>query len=280
VTRAAHEPSRIGRLAERIPRAPRAALERVLPVAAGAIVGAGAAWWAPTAAEETFFELAAQIIPVVLLALVIEARAIGIPFMRAPQNALVATWIEWARRSLEGLIVVALLVAEWYALDVVSDSPSGPADPKLVWLGLAWGFVTVAVLAVFGTRRPRVTVDIEAEWHDRGAIVEIAFGNEYGDKSVVPLMNVLVPLGRGMQSWVKNADGPEQVETMTVEEVLENVPAWTCRSTNIELTAGDTKHARYLVETDPGETSFWVIVRADHHELRNGRVERRRLVSV
>jgi hypothetical protein len=260
-------------------RAARAALERIAPVGGGAILSViVAAELAPAQAKETFFTVVAQVLPVILLALVIEARAIGSPVLRAPRRMPLARTVERVRKVLEALLVAALLVAEWYALDVVSDQAEGPADPWVVWLGLTWGFVTVAVLAVFGTKRPRATIDISSEKRSDGkTFVRLALGNEYGDIDVEPVLNMYIQPGHGPIHKCKG-DGTAiaEISPFTSSDPTRPLaPEWTCVGENVRLSAGDKVLKAYLIDPAALREPFEILVRLDHVHLPGGRVDGR-----
>jgi hypothetical protein len=250
----------------------------------GACLGVFVAWLlAPHKARDGFFEVAAQVVPVILLALVIEARVIGTQVLRAPKRMPLGRRVERVRRGLEGLLVVALLVAEWEALDTISDSGQGPANPWLVWLGLTWGFTTVALIAVFGTKRPRATIDLDTEKHDKGTLVRLALGNEFGDLDVEPVLNVYVEPGHGT---IHNCKGNGSV----LEEALvfksddptrppkrdPGIPLgeeWTCMGEDVKLTAGNKVLKSFVIEPYVPEKPFDVLVRLDHAHFPGGRVD-------
>jgi hypothetical protein len=239
---------------------------------------------APAEAREIFFAVAAQVVPVILLALVIEARVIGTEVLRAPKRMPLGRRVERVRRGLEALLVVALLLAEWYALDIVSDRRQGSADPWVVWFGLTWGFVTVAVIAVFRTKRPRATIDIETKKHDHGTLVRLALGNEYGDIDVDPVLNVYVEPGHGNIHKCKS-DGTviAPLSGLTSDDPTRPPkrdpgiplgPEWTCFGEDVKLTAGNKVLRSYVIKPADPKAPFEVLVRLDHVQFPGGRVDR------
>jgi hypothetical protein len=130
-------------------------LEHFLPVGLGFLAGVVAAWVSPRSTESRgFFALAAQVLPVLLLALAIEARVFGIFPRRAAQGDKLARTMEQARWWLGVGTVIVLLVGELHALWALSNDPA----ERTAWIeygALAWGFTTVGTLAILGLGRPR-----------------------------------------------------------------------------------------------------------------------------
>ncbi|MEA2364580.1 MAG: hypothetical protein QOI32_92 [Thermoleophilaceae bacterium] len=251
------------------------------PVAVGGVAAAIVVLvFAEAEAEETFFSVSAQVLPVILLALVIEARAVGAPVMRAPKRMPLGRLLERVRRVLEGVLVVALLAAEGYALDIISDAREGPADPWVVWLGLTWGFVTAAVLTVLGTKRPRATIDVKSETTSDGhTIVRLALGNQFGDIDVAPVLNMYLQPGHGRVYKCK-ADGTDLIELIPFKSsdptrpLLSECDAeWKCLGEPVTMAAGGTVHKAYRIEPgEHGEQQYEVRVRLDHVHLPGGRI--------
>lgn len=67
--------------------------------------------------------------------------------------------MEVPRQAIEFGTVVVLVAAEGQSLYLLRETSS--ADPWLTSIGLAWGFVTVAAIALRGTGRARVTADLK-----------------------------------------------------------------------------------------------------------------------
>jgi hypothetical protein len=161
--------------------ASKAALYRALPVTLGAIIGVVAALAAPSSAQDAFYSTAAQVLPVLLLALAIEARVFGGHVRRFPHSKGLALVIESMRWLAGAVIVAALIIAEWCALYAVLER-GGTRDPSIVYLGLAAGFITVGLQAFLGAR-PRVVADLGGKLHSQGTklIVRAGMGNQYGE---------------------------------------------------------------------------------------------------
>jgi hypothetical protein len=59
-------------------------------------------------------------------------------------------------------------------------------------VGLAWGFLGIAAIALVGSGRARVTAAISVvEQTDAGVILQIAASNEFGDRVARPVLNLL-----------------------------------------------------------------------------------------
>jgi hypothetical protein len=112
----------------------------------------------PDEAQSGFFAASAQVIPVLLLALAIEARLFG-SARRALVDHVWARRMEVLRQAIAFGTVVVLVAAEGQSLYLLRETSS--ADPWLTSIGLAWGFVTVAAIALRGTGRARVTADLK-----------------------------------------------------------------------------------------------------------------------
>jgi hypothetical protein len=124
--------------------ATRASIERTFPVGVGLLAGVVGYLVAADRAGSGFFSTSAQIVPVLLLALVLEVRLFS-----APRRVLAfpaARRIELGRRGLEAATVVALLGAEAQSLWRI-QAEHGVGDPGLTTGGLAWGFVAIAAIA-------------------------------------------------------------------------------------------------------------------------------------
>lgn len=263
----------------------KAAVERATPVTLGAAAGIVALLLAPGHAGTDYYTVAAQVVPVLLLALAIEARAFGGRVRRFPGGWSLAQAVEWARWFLGLGIVAALIASEWCALRALING-GGARDPGVVYLGLAAGCITVAALAFLGAR-PRVTATVT--WKVRDAtsvIIRAGMGNQYGDREITPLMNLLVS---GGASIVNECDEegtrkyePEQIELLsTVEPYDRGEPiTWKYAFRRERLTAGDATVAHYLLGLAGTAGPFAIKLRLDHGELPRGRVEDKGWVNV
>ena len=245
--------------------------QRLVPVAIGVIYAVAVAVAAPNYAAKTFFPVAAQIIPVLLLALVIEARLFGSP-RRASDNP-VAGHLEVTRRVLEFTLLVALVLAESQAIVRSADDSGG--SPLLVYGGLAGGFVTVAAIAIWGTGRARVTADLKLIARTgAGVLVQIGANNEFGDRPVEPLMNVLVEgSAAAIKTTITGAPLPAAFDLPGHAPVTVDGRTINCRyyGERTLLTPGDA-NVSYLTVV-PNETPALIVVRLDHATFRRGRVE-------
>jgi hypothetical protein len=265
---------------DRVSPARRAAVERAAPVILGVFAGGLAAVCAPDSAGDGFFSTAAQVLPVLLLALAIEARVVGRGVRRQPDPDITALRVEWARRLAEAGTVLALLVAEWKAFDAIVDEGSSH-DPALVALGLAWGFVIVGVLAFVGAR-PRVEVSMDSQPKGTVVILEVGMGNVYGDRDVRPLMNLLVPGGHEIHPCDRDGNleprADANFKVLRTPELIEGEAPWDYPAERVLLSAGDAVLRHYSV-AHLSKPSFPVVLRLDHVDLPGGRVQRRHVVS-
>ncbi len=250
----------------------RASLERAAPMAAGLVGGAVGFVVAPARADAGFFSTSAQVVPVLLLALVIEARVFGSP-RRHRLGSRTADGVETARRVLEAVTVLVLVVAEARALLVIRNDFSS-ADPTLTYVGLAWGLFAIAAIAVVGAGKPRVTAAIEVVHRGKDeVIVRIGLSNEFGDRTARPLVNYLFSVEA--EVWKTTPDGSERSDAqlwLTAPVVVrDKIVSCKFASARPELTPGDAELKHYAVRTTAAKTL--VLVRADSPEFRRGRVE-------
>jgi hypothetical protein len=257
--------------------AARAAAERALPSICGAIAGMGAAVAAPPSAGSGFFSAAAQVVPVLLLALAIEAGQFGLGKAVLPDDERLARGIMSLRRALLVAGVVVLVLAEWRAL-VALERP-GRSDPSLVYLGLAWGFVMVAGLALIGADRTRVAVGLKSTVIDSAAILEISLDSRYATKLIDPLFNLLVPTGHGLATCEEDGGNAKAVETFSVSEKVGGKSGFVYHSKTVQLAPGNVYFGHYRIE-HAGKDLFPVVVQLHHENLPGGFVEREGEIQV
>lgn len=116
-------------------------------------------------AQDEYFEAVSQILPVLLLALAIEQRY----FTRrqaAPESPIqlelagrrlddrsMARWYTLAARAYALIVLVALGLGEWIAVEVLATGESSSADLKNTAGSLAAGFTALIVSALIGTKQ-------------------------------------------------------------------------------------------------------------------------------
>lgn len=256
-----------------------AAFEHCLPVGSGALAGTLAAVLFPSDTRSVeFFGVAAQVLPVLLLALAIEARLFGIRPRRHAVGDKVARRLDDARVVLGFGTVVVLLVGELHALWTIgSDS----TERRIAWVeygALAWGFTTVAVLAVQGLGRPRLTATLK--WRQppgppNRVLVEAGGSNEYGDKDVMPVLNFLIPDGLSVHRCdaYGNIDPAAPLTTLPVSWEYAGIKDWNYPSERLLVSAGDATLRYFSVGGLVPGRQYPVVLRFDHAELPNGRVE-------
>jgi hypothetical protein len=114
-------------------------------------------------AQKEYFEAVSQILPVLLLALAIEqryfARGQSIPdlppelqFGEAEMRSL-AHWYTRAGRIYALLVLIALGLGEWIAVEVLATGQSSGADLKNTAGSLAAGFTALITTALVGTKQ-------------------------------------------------------------------------------------------------------------------------------
>lgn len=261
--------------------ATRAAVGRILPVAVGALAGAFAAWRAPDAATDQFYTTSAQILPVLLLVLAIEARIFGRPIRLLPKGDMAARRIEYLRRVLEGGTLFVLLIAEWAALDAILKDGGGIRDPAWVYFGLTWGFFTASTLAFMGSGRPRVTMELKARpIGEHGLLVEVSCGNVHGDKPITGTMNLLFPEGRALWRADRSGGPGQQLDVGgPVDEPFDGEDrSFEYGYFEADIPPGDAMVGRYHLQLLNSE-EVPMIARLDHVDLPGGRVEDRKWVS-
>jgi len=246
-------------------------------VLAGAVAGVVAAWCiAPADAGRDFFSVTAQVLPVLLLGLALEARIFGATRRLFPPDERRARFLESVRVVLEYATVLALVAGEWQSVDALTDTADATRDPTLTYLALAWGFVAIAALAVRGAGRARITAEVQqVEATGPNVFLRVALSNVYGDHDLHPLVNMLVP----PDAKVIRSDADQHVatanelKTLPLTEQVCGGAKWRYISERPVLTAGDADITYYHVSgLEPG--SYPVVVRVDHIELPGGRVQR------
>ncbi|MFL5832537.1 MAG: hypothetical protein ACJ76B_00960 [Solirubrobacterales bacterium] len=113
-------------------------------------------------AKKEYYEAISQILPVLLLALAIEQRYFTqgqsmpdlppeLQFGTAEEKSL-ARWYTRAARVYALMVLLALGLGEWIAVEVLADGSSSTADLKNTAGSLAAGFTALIVTALVGTR--------------------------------------------------------------------------------------------------------------------------------
>lgn len=114
-------------------------------------------------AQKEYFEAVSQILPVLLLALAIEQRYFTrgqsmpelpaeLEFGEAEVRRL-ARWYTLAARIYALMVLVALGLGEWIAVEVLATGQSSTADLKNTAGSLAAGFTALIVSALVGTKQ-------------------------------------------------------------------------------------------------------------------------------
>jgi len=114
-------------------------------------------------AQKEYYEAVSQILPVLLLALAIEQRYFtrGQSMPDLPpelqfgedETRQLARWYTRAARLYALLVLLALGLGEWIAVEVLAEGSSTTADLKNTAGSLAAGFTALIVTALLGTRQ-------------------------------------------------------------------------------------------------------------------------------
>ena len=114
-------------------------------------------------AEEEYFEAVSQILPVILLALVIEQRIFS-QRQPAPEMTIgltvgdrefafsLARWYSWMARIYALLVLMLLGLGEATSIEVLATGHSSAADLQDTAGSLAAGFTALIVTALIGTK--------------------------------------------------------------------------------------------------------------------------------
>jgi hypothetical protein len=226
-----------------------------------------------------FFSATAQIVPILLLALAIDARFFAsVP--RARHGDVAAQRIEMVHRLLEGATVLVLLAAEIQSLADLRNADGG--DPWLTVSGISWGFAAIAAIAFRGTGRARVNASLEiagevdiAGESQPGIILRLGASNEFGDRELEPLLNTLIGPGVDVYDWNhaeqkvgKKYEFPLSAPVVIDGKTVECLYA----DQRVALSAGDVAVSHVLLRMRADEVL--VVMRLDHVEFMGGRVER------
>jgi hypothetical protein len=114
-------------------------------------------------AQKEYYEAISQILPVLLLALAIEQRYFTrgqsmpefppeLDFNEAETRSL-ARWYTRAGRIYALMVLLALGLGEWVAVEVLATGSSSTADLKSTAGSLAAGFTALIVTALVGTKQ-------------------------------------------------------------------------------------------------------------------------------
>jgi polyferredoxin len=114
-------------------------------------------------AKKEYYEAVSQILPVLLLALAIEQRYFTreqsmpefppeLDFNQAETRNL-ARWYTRAARVYALMVLLALGLGEWIAVEVLAEGSSSTADLKNTAGSLAAGFTALIVTALVGTKQ-------------------------------------------------------------------------------------------------------------------------------
>jgi hypothetical protein len=250
-------------------------LARTGPLFLGALAGLAAAVIAPCSATDSFFSTSAQVLPVALLAVVVELRVFGSPIRHFTDEQLITlgAWlrsVEVIRVPLAVLIALAMLVGQWYALRALHGAAG---NPKFTYSALASGFIAVGAIAVLGMPRARATAALKAIAYPNNPaalIIEAGMANEFGDRDVEVVMNLLFPEDASIFKSRQNGGYIEHPQTLTTDERLRPFPPrWTYVFQRVRISAGAAQVTYYVLSgVPPGRHRL--LLRVGNQELTRG----------
>ncbi len=134
----------------------RVALREAGPLLVGVLAGGLALLTAPRHAAQPFYSAAAPVIPLLLLALGMEARVLGVaqavrPDSRRSRASLGAIRLPVARLLRAGnaiWVVLFLSTGEFHALSVLASGDYGRESPKIEFAAVAFALAVIATLAL------------------------------------------------------------------------------------------------------------------------------------
>lgn len=241
------------------------------PVAAGLFVGllVTTAWLALDSAELIGADAVIQVIPVLLIAVILEGGVVAFPRLtRRPRKVLY--------EFLFGTFVIVLLLAIGAAIVDWQGNPRAAQAMQLV--AVTAGSVTVAGGFLFHSLGSLLPLEISVVERDSDRIVfTVGASNRYRARNITPLLNVLVPAGstfgecdsRGR--WID--PGPDAL--LHTEESIRDCASptkWTYASKEFGISAGDNRIGYFRLHP-PAESPdpIPVVARADHQDLKSGR---------
>jgi hypothetical protein len=255
------------------------------PTALGAVAAIAAGAAMPHTTKGTgYFSVVVQILPVLLLALAIEARLYGGRARRnerderADRRHYCAGTMELGRQYfLNPGTVLVLIAAEAQALVQLAWNDAGPHQIWVQNAALAWGFTTVAALAWVGQGAPRVIATLQTKpLTATSTVVEAGASNEYGDKDVSPVLNFLVPNGVSIDACDANGNRNRErtlgLQILHTDEEIAGHSDWNYPSRRLLVSAGDATVQYFLLGGLVPGRAYPLVLRFDHIELPNGRV--------
>ena len=160
--------------------------------------------------------------------------------------------MELNRQFLNAGTVLVLIAAEIHGLVQLSADAPGTHQVWVENAALAWGFTTVAVLAFVGRGAPRVIGTLRTKPHtDTSVVVEAGGSNEYGDKDVAPVLNLLVPNGVSILACDANGNRSRErtldLQILQTEENIAGVRSWNYPAERVLVSAGDATVRHFLL---------------------------------
>jgi hypothetical protein len=212
---------------------------------------------------------------VLLLALALEARLFTVRPRKLDDRR--ANQMQWAAIWLSLAMVVVLIFAEIQAIFLLGEAEKLKAP--LQYGALTWGFTTVALIAILGVRRARVTMTLQ--WYQQpgsvnSVVVECGASNEFGDQDITLLLNLLVPNGLSIHRCDAYGNRePGGLKTLPLrDEKIDGISKWNYPSEYVLVSAGNATLRYFLVNGMNLNEEYPLVLRYDHVELDNGRIEK------
>ena len=255
----------------------RAAWERVGPLLLGPIFGIPAFFCGPSDGDSDFFAAAAQVVPVLLLALAVEARVLSLGLRWTDDR--VSNALELTRLALTGATVAGLGVACLLSLSALEDSG---ASSEFVFGAVAWAVGAITGYALLGLgSRPRVTLRLvwrQTPGPPNTGILRVGMGNRFGERDIEPILTVLIPKGLS----IARCDQDGQALPVTTPPIFLETPEaiegdsgpWIYPTKRVLLSAGDSTLAFFRIGGMTPDKRYRVHARLDHIDLpgREGRL--------
>lgn len=217
----------------------------------------------------------ATIIPVILVALAIDARMRPIP--RSAPRWLIAT---------HGMYVLFffLLLTGGEIVSLVQAFGTEPGGSSLNWIpfgAVVGGFLAIGVNFVIrdlGTHVPihAALCGIGEDKSNWLFLLRLGFSNEHATRNVEPLLNFLVPEEVTLNLCDRSGDPPDDPADVILEthdETLPGVQEWRYASRQLGISGGDSLVLYYRLEVSKITTmrKMPIIVRIDDQSIRRGR---------
>lgn len=224
-------------------------------------------------------EVVAQVIPVLLIAVVLEGDKRLLPVL--PRNT--GRGWRFLYRVTIGSFFLLLMVAEGFAIidpetwcsEIVSGVQVGAIAAGLSSVVFGVGFNTIGAV---------LPIDLcLTKQQDASLDVEIGVSNRFRAETITPLLNFLVPSGCDLDEIQRDGTAIPGSNLLPTKEEFDftEITEWCYLSREFGITAGDNRVGYFRVgrsERFDGE-EIPVVIRFDHQDLAGGRMEKRILLG-